>query len=310
MIKKMVVTLLVVAALLAVGYGGLVWNNNRPVAEPSQQDIAASWEKSVSWLMNNREAILRDQNAALWWMIGQSAEVSGDSRLQALFAEFQIGFSEARGGSVWRAFFSPAAFWGVDTPPSVYSGYGDYQQYFLFSLTCAKKMAQDPMIVAQHATNFCAKSHPVSPACVTHQLMGFRLQQRIGCDRLPGLEEKVAALQRTIENQLTWDPRVVDVYLQRVVMLVDSGASERVKPRWVQRILEAQLPDGSWSNLQPLVPIGGGRYVGFDAKLAGVGPVRASFHATAQGVWLTSLLQRGAARTAAADESAQTGSPQ
>jgi hypothetical protein len=301
MIKKLVVTLLVVVALCAASYGGLVWNNNRSATAPSQQDVSASWEKSVSWLMNNRETILRDKNPALWWMVGQAAEVSGDSRLQALYEEFRSDYVAKNAGSIWEVFFSPSAFWGVNVPHSAYAGMVDYQQYFLFSLTCGKDMAEDPVIVAQHDTKFCPVSHPTSPACITHQLMGFRFQQRTGCDRVAALDEKVAGLQDMIESQLTWDPRVVDVYLQRVLMLIDSGAPDRVRPRWMQRVLEAQLSDGSWSNMQPLVPVGGGRYFGFDARLAGVGPVRANFHATAQGVWLTSLLRRAAVQTTAAE---------
>lgn len=72
----------------------------------------------------------------------------------------------------------------------------------------------------------------------------------------------------------------------------DSGARERIKPRWLQRVLDAQLADASWSNLQPLLPLGGGRYFGFDVRLLGIGLVKGNFHATAQGLWLTSLLQR------------------
>lgn len=301
MIKKLVVTLLTVIALFAAGYGGLVWNNNRSVTAPSQQDISARWEKSISWLMNNRETILRDENPALWWMVGQAAQVSGDSRLQELYEEFRSNYVAKNPDSIWEAFFSPSAFWGVNVPPAAYAGVADYQQYFLFSLTCGKDMLEDPVIAGQHDTNFCPASHPISPACVTHQLMGFRLQQRVGCDRVAALEEKVAALQDIVESQLTWDPRVVDVYLQRVLLLIDSGAQDRVKARWVQRILQTQLPDGSWSNMQPLIPVGGGRYFGFNARLAGVGTVRANFHATAQGLWLTSLLRRAAVQTAAAE---------
>lgn len=301
MIKIVCKSLLVVVALIAVGYGGLVGYNNRPVEAPMQQDISASWEKSVAWLMNNREEILRDNNPALWWMIGQSAELTGDSRLQALFDENLRDFKANHSRSVWQAFYSPSAFWGYSFPKRAYESVPDYQQYFLFSLTCGKELAENPLIAAQHEMNFCRTSHPVSPACVTHQLMGFRLQQRIGCDRVPGLAERIAASQNIIASQLTWDPRVVDVYIQRVLMLVDSGAPERIKPIWLRRVLDAQLPDGSWSNLQPLIPLGGGRYFGFDARLVGVGPLRANFHASAQGVWLTSLLRSGAVATTAAE---------
>jgi hypothetical protein len=295
MIKKTIGLLVGVVAIFVVSYGYLVWQNNRAVAAPSRQDMVASWEKGVSWLMNNREAVLRDQNPILWWMVGQSAELTGDPRLQILFADFRRQYDLTNSRSVWQTFFNTSQYWGVNIPPANYAGMGDYQQYFLFTLTCGKEMAAQPVMVAQHDSDFCWKVHPASPACVTHQLMGYRFLQRIQCDRVPELEKKIAILQNSIEQHLTWDPRVVDVYIQRILMLADSGARERIKPRWLQRVLNAQLADGSWSNLQPLVPLGGGRYFGFDAKLAGVGPVKGNFHATAQGLWLTSLLQGQAA---------------
>jgi hypothetical protein len=103
----MMLAVIIVATLIAVGCGGLVWNNSRSVAPPSQQEIAASWEKSVSWLMSNRATILRDQNPALWWMIAQSAEVSGDSRLHALYGEFRREYTRTHAGSLWEMFFTP-----------------------------------------------------------------------------------------------------------------------------------------------------------------------------------------------------------
>lgn len=295
MLKAAARLLVVVAAVLALGYAYLVWHNNRAAPPPSRQDIVASWERSVAWLMANREAVLRDRNPMLWWMIGQSAESTGDARLQALFADFQREYDRLYGDIFLQAFFKTQQYWGVNIPASAYAGIADYQQYFLFGLTCGGELAQQPAIIAQHATDFCWKSHPAGPTCVTHQLMGYRFLQRTGCDRVAHLDEKVAVLQRSIERQLTWDPRVVDVYIQRVLMLADSGARDRIKPRWLQRVLQAQLADGSWSNRQPLLALGGGRYLGFDAKLVGVGPVEGSFHATAQGIWLTGLLQHQAA---------------
>lgn len=291
MIKKIMKGLLAVVVLLAVVYGGLAWHNNRSALPPTPHDVVASWEKSVSWLMNNRAKVLQDKNPILWWMVGQSAELTGDPRLQALFDDFRHEYKLNYNKSIWQTFFNPSYYWGENFPAASYNGLSDYHQYFLFSLTCSEEMAAQPVIVAQHDPDFCLKAHPLSPACLTHQLMGYRFLQRTQCDRVAGLDEKVSILQRSIEQQLVWDPRVVDVYIQRVLMLEDSGARERIKPRWLQRVLDAQLVDGGWSDLQPLVPLGGGRYFGFNARLAGVDSVKGNFHATAQGLWLTSLLQ-------------------
>jgi len=289
MFKKIILIFILVLVIPVVIYGVLVWQNNRSDSPPTQQEITASWERSILWLTENRQHVIQDRNPILWWMIGESAKLTDDSRLKSLLSEFRATMDPA---DPWQAFFEPDRYWGINISEANISVLPDYNQYFLFGLTCSKQLSTAPLIEAQNKTNFCIKNHPISPACVTHQLMGFRFAQRVGCDRVAGLPEKVAVLQGNIVSQLIWDPRVVDVYLQRVLMLVDSGAAERVKSRWLQRIIAAQLADGSWSNLQPLLPIGGGRYFGFDERLIGVGVVQGNLHATAQGLWLLSLMQQ------------------
>lgn len=88
--------------------------------------------------------------------------------------------------------------------------------------------------------------------------MGARLVQRSRCLPSRALNQLVMALQERITRQLAWDPRIVDVYVQRVMMLAESGATHRIKPVWLRRVLEAELADGSWSGFHPLVPVGGG----------------------------------------------------
>jgi hypothetical protein len=82
---------------------------------------------------------------------------------------------------------------------------------------------------------------------------------------------------------------VVDVYMQRVLMLVKSGAGGLVKPVWLQQLIDAQQPDGGWSGFMPLVPVGGGRSIGTN-RLLSIGAPRSDFHITAQGILLFALL--------------------
>ena len=273
--KQVLALLLVLIALPMIVYGVVVWQNNRSVPPPSRQEIAASWEKSVAWLVANRQAVLQTDNLILWWMIGESARLTSDSRLQALYRDCLAQEDRIDRQSIWRAFFEPVLYWDASYPQRGYARYLDYQQYLLFGMTCSKQLADEPLIVAQHNPGFCWRTHPLTPACATHQLMGFRLQQRNGCDRVGHLKEKIHVLQTTVERQLTWDPRVVDVYIQRLLMLVDSGVPARVKPRWLQRFLAAQLADGSWAKSRPLFS-----------------NVQGNLHTTAQGLWLLSLLQQ------------------
>lgn len=114
--------------------------------------------------------------------------------------------------------------------------------------------------------------------------------QQSDCGNPEATRAAVAELQSRIAGQLTWDPRVVDVYVQRVLMLVESGAEDRVKPIWLQRVLAAQRPGGGWARTDPLLELGSGFSLGFGPRGLAFAPPRSDFHATAQGLLLLSLL--------------------
>ncbi|HEX5635822.1 MAG TPA: hypothetical protein VFY78_01940, partial [Gammaproteobacteria bacterium] len=153
-------------------------------------------------------------------------------------------------------------------------------------------LAYEDIIKIQNQTNFCWKHHPVSPACTTHQLMAFRFMQRTGCEEPQFVADSINTLSGYIKQQSTYDFRVVDVYLQRVLMQLDSGHQDRINPRWVKRILAHQNADGGWDDFQPLIPVGGGKYFGFHARGVGIRNPESNFHATAQGVWLMAMLMQ------------------
>jgi hypothetical protein len=121
--------------------------------------------------------------------------------------------------------------------------------------------------------------------------MGVRLAQRRGCFEPDVARQFVSTLQEKVVNQLVWDPRVVDVYIQRVLMLAESGMKQKIKPVWLQRVLDAQLTDGGWDNFYHLFPINRAYYVGI-TYMPTIRPRKSNFHATAQGVLLLSLLER------------------
>jgi len=159
----------------------------------------------------------------------------------------------------------------------------------MYAITCDRELQQVPGIAAQNQPGFCDE-HPLRPACVTHQLMGVRLLQDRGCGNPDELQDTLQQLQQRIHRQLTWDPRVVDVYLQRVLMLAESGAVGTIKPIWVQNIIEAQQPDGGWGGFDPWIPVGGGYYLGFGGRGFSPGQPQSDFHATTQNVLLFSIL--------------------
>ena len=280
-------TALSILGTLAAVYVGLFYINNAAMQPPDQARIEKSFGAGVAWLEANREHILSVPNQPLWWMVQQSAERTGNPILTSLFEDYRTRHLE-RGRTIWKPLFYPGRW--VPVGRDELADLKDYQTHFLYAINCDPDLAAQPLIQAQLNANYCDQ-YPLRPTCVTHQLMAFRFMQRAHCGDAETTQAAIRKLQARLVRQLTWDPRVVDVYLQRVLMLVESGARESVKPVWLHRILDAQRSDGGWSEIDSLISFGDGEgSFGFNARgITGRRPV-SSFHATAQGVFLMGLL--------------------
>ncbi|MEE9493672.1 MAG: hypothetical protein V3W04_09890 [Gammaproteobacteria bacterium] len=268
-------------------YGYLTIQNNKSVQPPSAESIRNTFEKSILWLENNREKVLAENNPILWYMIHRASKISDDQRLRDIFSEYEQRYLINNPNNIWSPFFYPNRWVPVHFENIASLPY--YNHHFIYALLCDSELENISAIAEQNHPDFC-DSHPLRPACVTHQLMGIQLLQRSQCGDAEELAATSKILQKRIANQLYYDIRVVDVYLQRVLMLVDTGAMDLVKPSWIQNLIDAQLADGGWSEFDPLIPLGGGRFFGYGQKFFAIKHPIPSFHTVAQGVLLFSLL--------------------
>ncbi len=289
MLKKIIIlTGLPVIALLAAYFYG-VYQNNRDVVYPQTAQIQQQLEQSIQWLKNNETQILAQPNAMLWWMLFEVQKLSADPRIVDLLNQYYLRYPRIK-QSVWGPLFDGVAHRNLGG----YSvqGLPYYNQHFVYALNCAADIADDSFIVEkQNQADFCHQSaYFYRPACITHQLMGINFLFIKQCNLLPDIDEVSQSLQRDIVGQLTWDIRVVDVYLQRVLMLLITGAEASIKPVWIQQVLDHQLADGGWGDFDRLLGSGTGRSIGFSSKVISLGQEKSSFHATAQGVYILSYL--------------------
>jgi len=286
--KKIIKGLLLLSLLVPALYGWGVMQNNKDVAMPSRAGLTQHLELSINWLMQHKERILKDRNSMLWWMVVEAAKVSNDKRLVSLSDEYLRRYPALQ-RSMWTPLFWPQRRLRIDEM-SLY-GLPDYNQHFIYSLHCAQNVWNESALIrAQNQPDFCFQSsHIYRPACVTHQLMGINFQQQQQCRPAAELKPLISSLQDDIVMQLSWDIRVIDVYLQRVMMLQITGAAERIKPIWIQQILDHQMIDGGWGDFDPLLPLGS-RSLGFSSRILSLQAPHSTFHATAQGVYLLSML--------------------
>ena len=270
-----------------------VWQNNRSVSPATHADINVHFNKSISWLDSNYASLENTQNPILWWMLKQAAENSQNKTLENIYLKYKKNHLDNKPTNLSTPMFDK--FYKPRIPDiNAFSALADYQTFFFYGLSCDDNLASEPVIQEQlSSANFCSL-HYIHPRCITHQLMGLRFVQRYQCGYDETVKTTIAKLKEDVISELTWDFRVGDAYIQRVLMLVDIGAYEDVKPIWIQNILEAQNDDGSWDDLDPIFSVGDGKVFAFTSMLPTIKKPAADFHASAQAIWLLSLLLKDA----------------
>ena len=218
----------------------------------------------------------------------QAASNSDDDTLKNIFLRYKKNHLDGRPTNLSTPMFD--RFYRPDVPDiNLLGQLHDYQLFFFYALSCDSDLGSEPVIQRQLLPDFCSL-HYLHPRCITHQLMGLRFMQRYQCGHDDTVKSTIAALQQTVVTELTWDFRIGDAYIQRVLMLVDGGAYAETKPVWIRNVLQAQNDDGSWDDLHPVIYLGNGYYLGHTSMLPTIKRPSADFHATAQAIWLLSLL--------------------
>jgi len=113
---------------------------------------------------------------------------------------------------------------------------------------------------------------------LTHQLWGL-----IHLRRTQGPSEKVDSLIEHICNRLTtelkYDFAVVDIYIQKIAFVLKAGHPEKIKRRWIERVIANQADDGGWNDRWYFLRSRRRPIFDFDNPPS-------DRHATIQGLWL------------------------
>ncbi len=275
---------LIIVGIFAYIY--LFVQNNKEVQNPDKKEYQLALARATNWMVANKETLLQDNNAILWWFISEAAKASNNTQLQNLTNEYVNRSLPPT--SCWRYYFSPYA--GVPIDPTTLFHLPPYNIFFVYGLSCNQELGQLDVIKRQLEPNFCRWSRPLVSPCTTHQLMGLNFMQLRGCGDGKQVDNLIRDLQDQVIRQLTIDPRVGDVFIQRAMMLLVTGAGERVKPIWLRQILNAQTPDGSWETFDRLFPVGGSRYFGFSYFFFDIRKHQPNFHTTSQAIYVMSLM--------------------
>lgn len=279
MIRKLIILFVLAAITLLSTISYSIYQNNKNVTWPDNQQIDSALVEAIKWLQENQSAIESDHNSALWWMLKEASEISDKTDLPEIYAHYKKSYLDKQPLNIWSPYFTP--YYKPVVPDILQmENFRAYQLFFVYALSCDDDLASEPVILKQIESGFCSL-HYLHPRCVTHQQMGVRLLQKRNCGDQAQLASLSSELIDIIHSELTWDFRVGDAYLQRNLMLAEAGRIDLIKPVWIQRILEAQNPDGGWDDVHPIMTLMGGKILGLSSTKPVLRRAKSSFHATA-----------------------------
>ena len=275
---------------LGIGY----WNNNAEATSPSLLEFKQSQLKAIDWIKAHEEEVLATDNPALWWMLHDSATLSKNAYLTDLYTKYYERYLANEPSNPWHHLFDHNSQVWLQTYQ--YEQLPDYNQLFLYGLSCQPTLREEPQVAKLLSVDSCDKvgtlAYLQNTTCATHQLMGVYFMQQRKCENGINTQALKSSLQNQIALEATWDFRgIVDFYLQKVLMLAVTGATDKIKPQWLKRVIHAQRPDGGWDNFYEFIKLDKDHSIGWSAKgVLWVRKPESNFHTTAQGLYLMSIL--------------------
>lgn len=276
-----------IAGLIILALAAALLNNNVSIPRPSRTEFADNLDQTLDrgteWALQQYqqtgtgaptpEGQLLLSNAATAHMIVDCASISTDARMKALASRFIEAWKDKP--TIIGKIVDPSIPMKVPNQEELQS-IEEYQRWILYGA------APLDVSLSPHDRGNMFSSDKYRRGKATHQLFALYFYRRS-----KGSTPELDRLMDTIEHQIAWesafDFRVTDLYLQRLAFLLAAGRPDLIRPRWAERALAAQQPDGGWMQ----------NWHGWSRT-----PWRYSFHdemptahATAQGLWTACMLK-------------------
>lgn len=220
-------------------------NNNYALARVPGAEVRARLERSIeratSWLSAHPEIL---GNPALLFMVVDMERMSGDARMRAMLdayrrSTFMSDPSDPL-SAVWAYLVDP------HRPIPVINATGVPANDVVEILWMAHAIAPDRVLISadQHANMFSRTKYFWGRR--NHQLFTLDMYRYFNGGS-PELDSTLAHLANKVARDAHFDLRVNDSYPQRIAFVLAAGHPDLIRPRWVERVLRYQHPDGHWN---------------------------------------------------------------
>jgi len=245
MVRRLLTWAAILVVVLLVLCAFAVFNNNHSWGQTSRADFTARLDQAINsstdWIVKQPDI---QGNPPLMFMIGDMAEMSGDPRLKEFVKQYLVSPRVKVSGHPVTWYYAHWVDPSVPVPTLTaeqvpYLGWQD--RWFTYGTAPSQvELTEDDKADLFSPTKY-------SWGVRLHlQLIALDIYRHYNGDS-PKLQATLIPVTDGVAHDAYWDFRVSDSYPQRAAFLLAAGRPDLVKPRWIERILSRQNPDGTWN---------------------------------------------------------------
>jgi hypothetical protein len=224
---------IVLIYLCFIGYNNFSLCNKKSLAN----NIDISLQRAIDWVNTNKETILKENNIALIKMLNECQKIKPNP----VFGEITNRFMKKPvRPECWKRLIDPNySVNTVELNKTIKSEILD-NQWCLYAVD-AKQAEFDPKAAGLFEPDKWQHRK------LTHQLDALIALQKYH-DKNAEIEKLINHLCDRLCKRNFFSISVLDIYIQRVTFVLRAGYPEKIRQRWVERIINNQLDDGGWND--------------------------------------------------------------
>jgi hypothetical protein len=235
--RLLIAGVIIAIAVCIAGTGALIYNNislcnDQVFAKRLDQAI----EKAVAWIETHKQEILKARNVALLRMLKEIEDLGETPVFSEIVEEYMATPSWPR---CWKRLIDPN--WPVDRVElnmTIEKAPLD-SKWTLYALDPDKANVTGQELGLFDPDRWQHRK-------LTHQLDAL-IVLRDSQDPNETLNILIEHLCHRLSRELPFDLAVADIYIQKIAFILRAALPDKIRRRWVERIVANQRSDGGWS---------------------------------------------------------------
>jgi len=236
--RLFIIAAILIAIVIVTVTATLIYNNVSFTSDSDfEKQLDRSIENALAWTESNKQTILTRKNIALIKMLAEADRLHPTPLFSEIVDSFMSTPSRPR---CWKGLVDPD--WNVDKVElniTIKKEYLD-NKWVLYAIAPDKAEVDPKELGLFDAEKWQHRK-------LTHQLDALLLLKRTKSEDTE-LDKLIEHLAGRLTTQLTTDIPVTDIYIQKATFILRAGHPEKIRKRWIERIIENQRADGGWDD--------------------------------------------------------------